>query len=107
MTFVAQEHPEEERGTRSAGAEGHRLGDLRKRTGVTQMELARLMGIGQPRVSAIERGDIDTLTLASLRAYIEGLGGTLQIVARVNDSEVSLQLPSGTDRSRTAEAGHL
>ncbi len=72
---------------------GYRLAELRKQTGVTQVELAKLMGIGQPRVSAIERGDIETLTVASVRSYIEALGGGVRMVARLNDTDLTLRVP--------------
>ncbi|MGP4019161.1 XRE family transcriptional regulator [Saccharopolyspora sp. 5N708] len=72
---------------------GYRLAELRKNAQVTQIELAKRMGIGQPRVSAIERGDIETLTVASVRCYVEALGGTLRLVARLGDTDVVLQVP--------------
>ncbi|MCI2417782.1 helix-turn-helix domain-containing protein [Saccharopolyspora sp. K220] len=72
---------------------GYRLAELRKNAQVTQVELAKRMGIGQPRVSAIERGDIETLTVASVRCYVEALGGTLRLVARLGDTDVVLQVP--------------
>ncbi|MBB5153352.1 XRE family transcriptional regulator [Saccharopolyspora phatthalungensis] len=71
---------------------GHRLAELRKTAQVTQVELARRMGIGQPRVSSIERGDIEALTVASLRSYVAALGGTVQLVARFGDTEIKLRV---------------
>ena len=78
-----------------ARATGYRLAELRKSVGVTQVELARLMGIGQPRVSAIERGDIGSLTVASVRGYVEALGGDVRLVARINNDDVALRVPTG------------
>jgi DNA-binding XRE family transcriptional regulator len=72
---------------------GHRLAEVRKKAQVTQVELARRMGIGQPRVSAIERGDIETLTVASVRSYVEALGGTVLLVASFDDTDIRLQVP--------------
>lgn len=72
---------------------GYRLAELRKQAGVTQVELAKLMGIGQPRVSSIERGDIETLTVASVRTYVEALGGSVHMVAHFNDTDVTLRVP--------------
>lgn len=73
---------------------GYRLAELRKSVGVTQVELARLMGIGQPRVSAIERGDIGSLTVASVRCYVEALGGDVHLVAHFNNADVTLRVPN-------------
>lgn len=77
-----------------ARATGCRLAELRKSVGVTQVELAALMGIGQPRVSAIERGDIGSLTVASVRGYVEALGGDVRLVARINENDVALRVPT-------------
>lgn len=72
---------------------GYRLGELRRQANVTQVELAEAMGIGQPRVSAIERGDIDSLTVASVRAYVEALGGSVRMVAHFDDTDITLRVP--------------
>jgi DNA-binding XRE family transcriptional regulator len=76
---------------------GYRLAELRKKAGITQVDLARRMGIGQPRVSAIERGDIETLTVASVRSYVEALGGTIRLVAHFDDADsdtdITLRVP--------------
>ena len=53
----------------------------------TQDDVAQTMGVTQPRVSAIERGELDTVTLATLRAYVQALGGKLRVVADFGDQE--------------------
>ncbi len=40
------------------------------------------------------RGEVDSLTVASVRAYITALGGTIKIVASLDDTDVTLRLPS-------------
>lgn len=72
---------------------GYRLGELRRHSGLTQMELAERMKIGQPRVSSIERCDLNSLTVGSVRAYVEALGGTVDMVAHVGDLDVALDVP--------------
>jgi hypothetical protein len=42
-------------------------------------------GVTQPRVSAIERGELDSVTLSTLRAYVRALGGKLRVVADFGD----------------------
>jgi transcriptional regulator with XRE-family HTH domain len=42
----------------NAGAIGARVAQLRKERGVTQVELASLLGVSQPVVSAYERGAV-------------------------------------------------
>jgi hypothetical protein len=48
------------------------------------------MGVRQPRVSAIERGELDVVTLSTLRAYVRALGGSLRVVADFGDREYRL-----------------
>jgi transcriptional regulator with XRE-family HTH domain len=57
-----------------------RLATVRKAAGLSQVELARRMGVGQTRVSAIENAALDTLTVATLTAYLEAVGDRLRVV---------------------------
>lgn len=72
---------------------GYRLAELRGKAGMTQTQLAEAMGVSQARISAMERGELDSLTVASVRAYITALGGTVRIVASLADTDVTLRLP--------------
>ena len=66
------------------------LSDLRKMRSVTQAELARQLGVAQPSLSGLERrGDCQ---LSTLRDYIEGLGGHLEISAVFDDIKVPVAL---------------
>jgi DNA-binding XRE family transcriptional regulator len=62
---------------------GYRLAEERKRHGLTQAQLAELMGISPGRVSQIERGDVSTLD--AIVRYVEALGGRLDLVANFDD----------------------
>jgi predicted XRE-type DNA-binding protein len=73
---------------------GHRLVELRALTGMTQTQVATAMGVTQARVSAMERGDLNALTVASVRAYVVALGGTVRLVASLADTDVTLRLPA-------------
>jgi DNA-binding XRE family transcriptional regulator len=66
----------------------YRLAELRERAGWTQTQLAQAMGVTQPRVSKIERGELDATEVATLRSYIEALGGRLEVVAAFGDDRV-------------------
>lgn len=55
------------------------LADLRRQRGVTQVQLAEILDIDQRQISRIERNP--DLLVSSLRKYIEGLGGRLEIAA--------------------------
>lgn len=55
------------------------LRDLRKATKHTQDDLAIAMGVGQGTVSRIEKRS--DMLVSTLQHYVEGMGGTLQILA--------------------------
>ncbi|GAA1457069.1 helix-turn-helix domain-containing protein [Nocardiopsis exhalans] len=63
----------------------YRLAEVRRRHGIDQTTLAEQLGISQSRVSRIERGELDRSELATIRSYVEALGGTVEIVARFGD----------------------
>lgn len=66
------------------------LAQVRAEQDRTQEEVAHAMGVRQPRVSAIERGELDVVTLSTLRAYVRALGGSLRVVADFGDQEYRL-----------------
>jgi transcriptional regulator with XRE-family HTH domain len=66
------------------------LAQVRAEQDRTQEDVAQAMGVTQPRVSAIERGELDTVTLSTLRAYVRALGGKLRVVADFGDQEYRL-----------------
>jgi DNA-binding Xre family transcriptional regulator len=66
------------------------LAQVRAEQDRSQGELAIAMGVTQPRVSALERGDLDSVTLSTLRAYVRALGGKLSVIADFGDGEYRL-----------------
>ena len=64
-----------------AAERAYRLREVREEQGVTQKELAARMDLTQPTISALESGDLDRSGLATLKAYIEALGGTVEVIA--------------------------
>jgi DNA-binding Xre family transcriptional regulator len=67
------------------------LSQVRRDQDRTQGELAKAMGVTQPRVSELEHGDLDRVALATLRAYVRELGGTARVVADFGDRRYYLQ----------------
>lgn len=64
------------------------LPELRRRTGMTQTQLARSLGIRQPTLSRIEsRSDMQVSTLTRI---VEALGGKLDIVVHLPGGDVRL-----------------
>ncbi len=66
--------------------DAQRLSDMRAQRGITQQRVADTLAVSQANVSRIEHED--DLYLSTLRAYVEALGGTLDINARFPDGEV-------------------
>jgi DNA-binding transcriptional regulator YiaG len=68
---------------REAYVRGYQLAEIRKAAGLTQAQVAEMLGVSQARVSKIEHGEISGIDV--VRAYITVLGGTLDIVATLGD----------------------
>jgi DNA-binding XRE family transcriptional regulator len=59
----------------------HRLKEMRERRGLTQQEVAARMDVSQPRVAAIEKGELPATEVSTIERYVSALGGKLEIVA--------------------------
>jgi len=68
---------------REAYVRGHQLAEMRKAAGVTQAELAEILGVSQARISKIEHGEVSGIDI--VRTYVTALGGTVDLVATVGD----------------------
>ncbi|QWF80080.1 XRE family transcriptional regulator [Amycolatopsis sp. CA-230715] len=82
---------------------GYRLSELRERVGLSQTQVAERMGVKQPRVSAIEKGDPAQMEVETLQRYIAALGGRLRVVAGFGDHEEIVSI-SAVDRDEYASA---
>ena len=65
------------------------LQELRKDLGLTQEQLATVMDLSQPELSRVERGK--NPLLATLRRYVEALGGELEVQVVLGDKRVTLR----------------
>jgi DNA-binding XRE family transcriptional regulator len=83
-----QDEAERRRKALMARQSGYRLAEERKRRGLTQAQLARVMDVSPGRVSQIERGEI--ATIYSVARYVEALGGRLDLVASFGDHTVTV-----------------
>ena len=68
-----------------------RLAQLRKEQSLTQADVARMMRVSQARASKIERGQLASTEMGTLRSYIEALGGKLHVVANFGDQSVTVE----------------
>ncbi len=71
-----------------ASVSGAQLAEIRKQLGMTQTQLAQAAGLSQARISQIENGT--ATSLETLRAYVAGLGGHLDIVARIGNIHLNV-----------------
>lgn len=85
-------YPERTEADRAAGqrriedqVRAWRLAEIRRNRALTQRDIAGVMGVSGPRVSDVERGDLDVVSVSVLRAYVEALGGRLTITAEFDD----------------------
>ena len=86
---VTDEQMQDARRRTQEVVEAYNLRAARKAHNLTQVELANAMGVSQNRVSRMENGDLGSMSLDSIRRYVEAVGGTISLVA---------QLPSGDMR---------
>lgn len=68
----------------------YRLREIREEQGATQVELADRMSLTQPTISALEAGDLDRSGLVTISAYVEALGGTVEVTATFGNRRVVL-----------------
>ena len=61
---------------------------FRRQLGLIQTQLAEATGLSQARIGQIENGD--AVGLDTLRAYVVGLGGHLDIVARIGNIHLNV-----------------
>jgi DNA-binding XRE family transcriptional regulator len=62
------------------------LVEARQKAGITQVELAKRLGVSQAQVARMEKRGYDAYTLTSLRRYVQALGEgfSLDIAVRWN-----------------------
>lgn len=65
---------------------------MRKARGLTQADVADALGINQQTISRRERSANPYLD--SIRAYVEGLGGELRLVAVFPDDAIEFTVPT-------------
>jgi len=68
----------------------YRLRELREQAGLTQQQLAERIGVGQRQVSKIERGDLDSAKIGTIRNYLQAVGGGLAIEYVAGDARIQV-----------------
>lgn len=88
---------EREKKALSAKVDAYELAEARKELGLTQVQMAKNMGVSQKRISEIERGRAESIRLGTLERYASALGGMihLEIEYSGQDGEKhSLKIPT-------------
>jgi transcriptional regulator with XRE-family HTH domain len=80
----------------------HGLAAARRKAKVSQTELARRLGVSQPRIAAIERSE--DVTVGVLTRYVEALGGTLEISALIGKTRTPILGAAAAPASPSNEA---
>lgn len=68
-----------------------RLREMRERRNLTQQQVAERMGVSQPRVAAIEKGEVPATEVGTIERYVSALGGKLEIVADFDGERLALK----------------
>ena len=76
------------------------LVELRKLSGMTQVQLAKALGIKQPTLSQLESQD--DMQISTLRRIVEALGGELEIIATLPTGRIALSQFKEHRRKRSA-----
>jgi hypothetical protein len=89
--FPGEEGERRAGAARLAGRDGARaLKDARARTGLTVEQVAERMSTTPERVAAIERA-VDGVEVGVLAAYVEALGGRLEVVAGLGSGRFTVR----------------
>src|SRR5688572_13567354 len=79
------------RGLRAARGVHLTLRTLRDAIGKTQVDMAKQSQIDQADISRLEsRSDFEDCQVATLRRYVEALGGSLELVAQFGDKRIAI-----------------
>lgn len=76
---------------------------LREQAGLSQRELARLIGVSQPRIAAIEKSR--SVTIDVLEQYVDAVGGQLEVSVRKGSRKYPLVMSHGARSAARKTSG--
>jgi predicted XRE-type DNA-binding protein len=59
-----------------------RICDIIEKRGLTQTDAAKLLGVSQPKISALRHGDLDGFSSDRLFRFLNALGSDIEIVVK-------------------------
>ena len=87
---VNETHVQEVKQRMMHDLQAQKLAELRRAAGLNQQELAERLGMTQTPVSPIERGELERTELSTLRAFVQALGGKLEVVIQLEGEQFTL-----------------
>jgi len=69
------------------------LAAIRRASGLTQTELAAILGVGQAQVSKVERQD--DMLISTMASYLAALGVAAQVVVDLGEQTLTYDLTGG------------
>ena len=87
---ITEEQMDQARNATQSYIDGFALRQARNDGGMTQVQIAEAMGVSQNRISRMEHGDLATMSLDTIRRYIEALGGKLSLIADLPTGKLTL-----------------
>ncbi|MBM6622164.1 helix-turn-helix transcriptional regulator [Micrococcaceae bacterium RIT802] len=87
---VDEQRVEQHKERMFAEVRAYGLRELREEAGLTQLQLAQRIGVGQRQVSKIEHGDLDSVKIGTIRNYLEAVGGSLSVEYVMGDRRVQV-----------------
>ena len=87
---ITDEEMDEARLETQAVIDAFSLKEARRASNMTQVQVACAIGVSQNRVSRMENGDMNAMSVDSLRRYVSALGGNLTLVADLPSGKVTL-----------------
>lgn len=87
---ISEQRMAEARARTQEVIDAYNLREARRAAHLTQVQMAKTMGVSQNRISRMENGDMGAMSVDSLRRYVEALGGSLTMVATLPTGVVNL-----------------
>lgn len=87
---VTEDQMEKARQETQSVIDSFNLKEARKTSNMTQVQVAKKIGVSQNRISRMENGDMNAMSVDSLRQYVSALGGKLTLVADLPSGRVTL-----------------
>ena len=80
-----------------------RICDIIAKRGLTRVRAAKILGVNQPKVSALMRGSLDGFSTDQLFRFLNALGSDIEITVKPRGGEQAAKYPRGPTATRGLE----